>query len=820
MRLFRSLQALFFCLPMMLVACQEAGERESSIASRSSPFEPGLDIVLNLESGSGQIEMIQGEKKNITTSLNVVNGSGLSLKIMNEVLIEPSSGLALKNDYPDAGQTTSSSVSYVINQSFTGQLPGSYIVTNRAYIPGSTIEASESFSVRVLPPGGDPLILPLGAWPSSVPPQGSSEVTFTAAITGFLSRPETLSLLREDVPGRPTVAALRDDGTQGDLLAGDGVYSAKLTIDSARAGALRYVATAAFPGVAGERSSAPFELKVTGRPTRPRPAQPDKAVTDTENDVVFLCDEVLVSFAEGFTESEQDALLDQRVGGTIVGGEPGLGIYQVHLPGPCTADNVYEALSRLREAPGIQTASPNFIGEADGFTPDDPQYASQYALDKLRADEAWVIARGSGVLVAVTDSGANFQHADLTGQVLKGYNYPAGNTNPLDDLGHGTSVASIIAARGDNAVGMAGVAWNSRILAIKVIGEGGSVTTSDGIAAIKSAADQGAKIINCSWGFWAGVRSIDTAPLEAAVQYATRKGALVVAASGNAGTERLRYPCAFDDVLCVGATDANDNRWSLSNYGGHVDLAAPGANITVPLLTGGYGSAQGTSYATAFVSGSAAVVWSYFPSWTARQVRQRMERTAIPMDSASLGSGRVDLFEAVFNGSFEDGIRGWSMEGTAGALRSLGPLVPRDRDKMAFVSSGPDSAQIQTTLDQAFTLQPGVETLTLRFDYNFVTEEYPEWVGTDYNDNIRISLLMPNGQETTLAHEDVNTAAFTAVPGIDFPGGDDTAGTTGWKTAIATLPVSAGPGRYRIRVRDEGDGTYDSNLLIDNIRFK
>ena len=116
--------------------------------------------------------------------------------------------------------------------------------------------------------------------------------------------------------------------------------------------------------------------------------------------------------------------------------------------------------------------------------------------------------------------------------------------------------------------------------------------------------------------------------------------------------------------------------------------------------------------------------------------------------------------------------------------------------------------------------RPGAGSIPLRFDYNFVTEEYPEWVGTSYNDNIRISLLMPNGQETTLAHEDVNTAAFTAVPGIDFPGGDDTAGTTGWKTAIATLPVSAGPGRYRIRVRDEGDGTYDSNLLIDNIRFK
>lgn len=813
-------QCLLPCLLMMLAACQDTGRSDFAVRSRAFSIDPGLDVVLTLESGSSLVEMLQGQHKNITTSLNVVNESGISIQVRNEVLIEPADGITLKSDFPAGGQVTSGSVSYVMNQVISGLRPGVYRVTNRAFIPGSQLEASETVSVHVLPPGGSPTVLPLGAWPDGVPVQSSTEVTFTAAIANFRSRPNHLDLHRVDGSSNPLVGTLHDDGTQGDLLAGDGVYSARLTVHSAEPGSLRYVATATFPGLEGERLSPVFDLLVSRHPTTPRPALKDKAVTDADGEVSFLCNEVLVSFAEGVTPDEKDAIIAERTGGSIVGGLPGLGILQVELPGPCTAATVQEAIGRLREDPRLRSATPNFLGEADGYTPSDPQYATQYGLGRIRADEAWILARGSGVLVAVVDTGIHYNHEDLSGQVIKGRDFPQADDDPLDDIGHGTGVASIIAARSDNAVGLASVAWNSKLLAIRVIDGDGAMTLSDGAAAIKSAADQGAKVINCSWGFWDGTRPIDTTALAAAVRYAAEKGALVVAAAGNMGNERLRFPCAYPEALCVGATTASDGRWGLSNRGGHVDMAAPGANVTVALLNGGYGTAQGTSHAAAFISASAAVVWSYFPSWTASQVRQRLERTASPLEGLGLGSGRVDLFEAVFNGSFEDDINGWSAMGTAGAFRSLGPLLPQNRDKMAVVSSGPDAAQIQTTLEQAFTIQAGVTTLPLRFDYNFVTEEYPEWVGSSYNDNIRITLLAPNGTETTLAYEEVNSSYFTSVTGVDFPGGDNTVGSTGWKTAIVRIPVSSGPGRYRVRVRDEGDGIYDSNLLIDNIRFK
>jgi hypothetical protein len=221
------------------------------------------------------------------------------------------------------------------------------------------------------------------------------------------------------------------------------------------------------------------------------------------------------------------------------------------------------------------------------------------------------------------------------------------------------------------------------------------------------------------------------------------------------------------------------------------------------------------------VSGSAAVVWSYFPSWTAGQVRARLENTAAPLAAnLQLGKGRVDLFEAVFNGSFEDDVHGWKVTGTAGAVPNLGPLTPVNRKKMGFVSSGPDNAQVQTTMEQKFTIQPGVTSFVLKFNYDFVTEEWPEFVGTSFNDNMRITLVKPDGTTVQLAFESVNGSSFTAVSGIDFPGGDTTVGHTGFKSVSMTIPTTAGPGVYRIVVRDEGDGIYDSNVLIDNIRFK
>ncbi|EDN68221.1 conserved hypothetical protein [Beggiatoa sp. PS] len=123
-------------------------------------------------------------------------------------------------------------------------------------------------------------------------------------------------------------------------------------------------------------------------------------------------------------------------------------------------------------------------------------------------------------------------------------------------------------------------------------------------------------------------------------------------------------------------------------------------------------------------------------------------------------------------------------------------------------------------LEKTFTIQPGVTSLPIQFDYNFVTEEYPEWVNTVYDDKLRVTVMAPDGSVHELAVETVNSSQFQSIGGIDFPGGDSTVGHTGWKTITVTIPVTQGPGNYKIEVSDAGDEVFDSAVLIDNIRLK
>lgn len=274
-------------------------------------------------------------------------------------------------------------------------------------------------------------------------------------------------------------------------------------------------------------------------------------------------------------------------------------------------------------APGVAWVQPNYHYQATA-APSDPLYSQQWGMARVGATTAWSVTRGKpSVTVAVIDTGVSLGHPDLSARVdtVNDYDFVNGDTNADDDEGHGTHVAGIIAATADNGVGIAGVAPGIRILPIKVLdgnGSGNSQTVADGI---RYAADRGVQVINMSLG---GPKDPYTA---AAVTYAQAKDCLVVAATGNDGVNGVAYPGALKDVVGVGAIDSSNQRADFSNYGTGTDLVAPGVEI-LSTIPSGYDKLDGTSMATPFVAGVAALIASSQSGWSASQIIDRMFTTA------------------------------------------------------------------------------------------------------------------------------------------------------------------------------------------------
>ncbi|WP_149203947.1 S8 family serine peptidase [Actinotalea subterranea] len=271
--------------------------------------------------------------------------------------------------------------------------------------------------------------------------------------------------------------------------------------------------------------------------------------------------------------------------------------------------------------------------------------ATPPALTRLGAAQAWDLATGAGVVVAVVDSGVDTGNVHLTDAVLPGVDLvegtPAGHT---DTAGHGTAIAGQIAARPDERSGVIGLAPGATILPVRVYvadddqaRELGTAPRTDRIAeGIRYAVDNGARVINVSIS-----STVDDPALREAVRVATERGALVVASAGNRNTaqdtsDSPRYPAAYDEVLAVAALDDADRVTDDSIHGAHVDVAAPGTNVLTTyhaagdcMLAGGEAS---TSFATAYVSAAAALLVERFPDETPAQWAHRLEVTAARYD--------------------------------------------------------------------------------------------------------------------------------------------------------------------------------------------
>lgn len=349
--------------------------------------------------------------------------------------------------------------------------------------------------------------------------------------------------------------------------------------------------------------------------------------------------EVLVKFKQG--SMRQTAAVDQ-VGGRIVREIDGIGVSRVELTGNLS---IGQALIRLRSNPDVEYAEPNYIAHAF-YTPNDSSFGQQYGPVKMACPAGWDLTKGDpSIIVAIVDTGIDFNHPDLAGKVVQGYDFVNNDTSAMDDHGHGTHCAGIAAAKTDNNQGIAGVGFNSRVMAVKVLDRYGSGAFSDVAEGVVYATDHGAKVISMSLG-----GSQQSTALLNAVNYAWSHGVVVCAAAGNNNTTSPSYPGYFTNCIAVGSTTNTDARSGFSNYGSWVDVAAPGTNILSTFPSNSYQFLSGTSMATPAVAGLAALVWARLgASATPTQVRAQIENNCDGIGSW-VAKGRVNVGRALIAG--------------------------------------------------------------------------------------------------------------------------------------------------------------------------
>lgn len=346
----------------------------------------------------------------------------------------------------------------------------------------------------------------------------------------------------------------------------------------------------------------------------------------------------------------------------------------VHLKLTAGTD-LFSVMRSLDSRSEVMWSAPNFYqpGESREFTPNDPQYASQYHHPLMQNNLAWDTTLGSAnIIIAVTDDGVQLNHPDLMTGVWQNDDFPfdgedndfngyiddyngwdfSSNNNDPNPNGsgdtHGTHVAGIAAGRTNNGTGIAGVAGAATIMPLQFYGVG-AWTSAVINATFTYAANNGAKIVNTSYNIdgWVGEPTFT-----AGLQYLHDNGVLHLNSAGN--NSQLNPPRqAFEQTLLVASTESNDTKSSFSNYGVGVDVSAPGGNILSTLLGSTYGELSGTSMATPNAAGVAGLIWSAHPTWTRDQVAAQLVATADNIDAQNpsfvglLGGGRVNAFRGL-----------------------------------------------------------------------------------------------------------------------------------------------------------------------------
>ncbi len=410
-----------------------------------------------------------------------------------------------------------------------------------------------------------------------------------------------------------------------------------------------------------------------------------------------VSNELIARFKEELGPDEIQALISDA-GATIKTHIKALNYYLISLP---PSLSIVEALRFFQRHAAVEHVEPNLLIPVKAV-PNDPEFSTQWSLHNtgqtggaddadIDAVEAWDIEQGTTqVVIAIIDTGVDYTHEDLAANIWQnpgeipdngidddangyiddtmgwdfvdsfggavGEDFEIPDNDPMDRHGHGTHVAGIAGAVTNNSLGIAGVTWNCTIMPVRAgykdQSGGGILESDDAAQAIVYAAENGAQVINLSWGDYQTSNLIRDA-----MAFATTRGALICAAAGNENSSDRIYPAASenDAVLAVGALDNKDKKSSFSNYGDWVHVSAPGAGIYSTHLNNSYRFMSGTSMAAPHVAGVAALLFSFFPDLSPLEIKSRIMRSVdmLPdLAGKSITSGRINAHTAL-SGMYE-----------------------------------------------------------------------------------------------------------------------------------------------------------------------
>lgn len=419
--------------------------------------------------------------------------------------------------------------------------------------------------------------------------------------------------------------------------------------------------------------------------------EPEPAGQAKKEEPKFVPGEILIKFKEKVEPSREKSLEEfgPEPFKPILKGKAAqkLNIYKKKVP----QGKEQEAIEKLSKNPKVEYAERNGIVEIS-LVPNDPYYSSTgswgqsypdlWGLHKISTEQAWDITTGSEqVVVAVIDTGVDYNHEDLAGNMAtnpgeigngkenngldddqngyiddwRGWDFVHNNNDPMDDHGHGSHCAGTIAAVGNNALGVVGVSWKTKIYPIKFLDAQGRGTSEGAVKALTYGADLGIKISSNSWGGGYSQSVND------AVKYAHQKGQTVVVAAGNSATDALYYsPASSANAVTVGATQPDDSLAPFSNIGPKIDVTAPGVDILSVrasntsrgnVLNDKYTRASGTSMATPHVAGLASLVLALHPEFSNEEIRSVINASADdlgdPDKDKNFGYGRINAQKAL-----------------------------------------------------------------------------------------------------------------------------------------------------------------------------